>query len=210
MFPVVFKMGQPRLFFVFSQSFQTNSTIFRANQREKMSFSSSVWCQDSNPWPFENESSPITTRPGLSLLLPYMTLTCLFSSCFEPCHFSHSLFEQILFQPSTGFLVKSNGELTFKRFLVRKIAKKFPASMGLGFLLNKARAGPRCAAWFKPEVNHRSKLTKLRGFICAYHPAAPGSNPKHTIYAFFNLYYWNCIKKITKVNKKRPGLAHFF
>ena len=79
MFPVVFKMGQPRLFFVFSQSFQTNSTIFRANQREKMSFSSSVWCQDSNPWPFENESSPITTRPGLSLLLPYMTLTCLFS-----------------------------------------------------------------------------------------------------------------------------------
>ena len=26
----------------------------------------------------------------------------------------------------------------------------------------------------------------LRGFVCAHHPAAPapGSNPKHTIYAF--------------------------
>ena len=26
------------------------------------------------------------------------------------------------------------------------------------------------------------------GFVCAFHPAAPGSSPKHTIYAFFNLY----------------------
>ena len=46
-------------------------------------------------------------------------------------------------------------------------------------------------------------------FVCAYHPAAPGSNPNHTIYAFFNMYYWNCIEKITRINKKRPGLAHF-
>ena len=29
---------------------------------------------------------------------------------------------------------------------------------------------------------------QLSGFVCAYHPAAVGSNPKHTIYAFFNLY----------------------
>ena len=49
----------------------------------------------------------------------------------------------------------------------------------------------------------------LRGFVCAYHPAAPGLDPKHTIYAFFNL-YWNCNEKRTKINKKRPGLAHFF
>ena len=49
---------------------------------------------------------------------------------------------------------------------------------------------------------------KIRGFVCAYHPAAPGSNPKHTIYAFFNL-YWNCNENRTKINKKRPGLAHF-
>ena len=26
---------------------------------------------------------------------------------------------------------------------------------------------------------------------------------------FFNLYYWNCNEKRTKINKKRPGLAHF-
>ena len=27
-----------------------------------------------------------------------------------------------------------------------------------------------------------------RGFVCAYHPAAPSLNPIHTIYAFYNLY----------------------
>ena len=27
----------------------------------------------------------------------------------------------------------------------------------------------------------------LSGFVCTFHPAAPGSNPKHTIYAFINL-----------------------
>ena len=32
-------------------------------------------------------------------------------------------------------------------------------------------------------------ITKLVAPVCAYHPAAPGSNPKHTIYTFFNLYY---------------------
>ena len=47
----------------------------------------------------------------------------------------------------------------------------------------------------------------LRGYVCVYHPAAAGSNPKHTIYAFFNLYYWNCIEEIMKINKKRQGLA---
>ena len=55
------------------------------------------------------------------------------------------------------------------------------------------------------------KCHKSRGFFrdsvtfsCAYHPAAPGSNPNHTIYTFFNLYYWNCNEKRTKINKKRP------
>ena len=28
---------------------------------------------------------------------------------------------------------------------------------------------------------------KLSGFICDFHPAALGSSPKHTIYAFTNL-----------------------
>ena len=54
------------------------------------------------------------------------------------------------------------------------------------------------------------KCKKNSGFVCVYHPAAPCSNPKHTIYAFFNLYYWNWNEKRTKINKKRPGLAHFF
>ena len=26
----------------------------------------------------------------------------------------------------------------------------------------------------------------LSGFVCAYHPATPGSSPKHTIYAFYS------------------------
>ena len=41
---------------------------------------SSIWCQDSNPRPFEHESSPITTRPGLrqGIKLYYMFTPCLF------------------------------------------------------------------------------------------------------------------------------------
>ena len=40
--------------------------------------------------------------------------------------------------------------------------------------------------------------------------SGPGfESPKHTIYAYFNL-YWNCNEKRTKINKKRPGLARFF
>ena len=85
-------------------------------------------------------------------------------------------------------------------------------------------AGPQFAKWIRSGVvnnfiDHLFTVhfiyciekteTKLCGFICAYHPAALGSNPKHTIYTFFNLYYWNCDEKRTKINKKRPGLAHF-
>ena len=36
---------------------------------------------------------------------------------------------------------------------------------------------------------HRGQPPQLHGFVCAYNPAVLGSNPKHTIYAFFNLYY---------------------
>ena len=32
--------------------------------------------------------------------------------------------------------------------------------------------------------NVEHKIQKLHGFICTYHLAAEGSNPKHTIYAF--------------------------
>ena len=43
---------------------------------------------------------------------------------------------------------------------------------------------------------------QLRGFVCACHPAATGSNPMHTIYAFFNLYYWSCNEKRMKKQKR--------
>ena len=59
------KWANPGLFFIYFRSFQTNNTIFTANQCEKMSCPSSIRCQDSNPQPFEHESPPITTRPGL-------------------------------------------------------------------------------------------------------------------------------------------------
>ena len=34
-------------------------------------------------------------------------------------------------------------------------------------------------------------LPQLSGFVCTFHAAALGSNPKHTIYAFLKLYL-NC------------------
>ena len=58
---------------------------------------------------------------------------------------------------------------------------------------------------------------QLSGFICTFHPAAPGSSPKHTIYAFsfyiVQIVYichsnWNV--KRTKSSKKRPGMAQFY
>ena len=48
-------------------------------------------------------------------------------------------------------------------------------------------------------------------FLYTYHPAGPGLSPKHTIYAFIiysqHLCYIFLVKR-TKINKKRPGLAH--
>ena len=61
--------GQPRPLFACFRSFQTYNTIFTTNQCEKMSkCPSSIWHQDSNPQPFEHESSTITTMQGLSML----------------------------------------------------------------------------------------------------------------------------------------------
>ena len=39
---------------------------------------------------------------------------------------------------------------------------------------------------------------QLRGFVCTYHPAAPGSNPKHTIYAFSI-----CIEVVTRKGRNK-------
>ena len=56
------KWANPGLFFVSFRSFWTNITIFTTNICEKCP--SSKWCRDSNSWPLECESLPITTRPG--------------------------------------------------------------------------------------------------------------------------------------------------
>ena len=54
----------PVSFIIYFWSFQTNTiTIFTNNLCEKCP--SSIWCWDLNPQPWEYESPPITTRPGL-------------------------------------------------------------------------------------------------------------------------------------------------
>ena len=54
----------PASFIVDFRSFQTNIIKkFTTNISEKCP--SSIRCRDSNPWPPEHESPPITTRPGL-------------------------------------------------------------------------------------------------------------------------------------------------
>ena len=68
-------MGQPwPLFLSYLRSFQSNDTIFTANQCEKMSCPSSIQLEDLNPLPLEHESPPITTRPGTRPVAPYFAL----------------------------------------------------------------------------------------------------------------------------------------
>ena len=58
------KMGHPRPLFRLFLSFQTNNTIIRTNKCEKV-MTTSLRRRDSNTWPSEHESPPITTKPGL-------------------------------------------------------------------------------------------------------------------------------------------------
>ena len=57
------KKGYPRPLFRLFSSFQTNITNLTTDISEKCP--SSIWCRDSNPQPSEQESPPLTTRPGL-------------------------------------------------------------------------------------------------------------------------------------------------
>ena len=50
------------------------------------------------------------------------------------------------------------------------------------------------------EFVFKNLSLKLSEFVCAFHRAAPGLNPKHTIYAFINL---NLNIEKTKINRKR-------
>ena len=45
-------------------------------------------------------------------------------------------------------------------------------------------------------------------FRLHYQSCGHSLKPKHTIYAFFNLQYWNFNENMTKINKKMPGSAH--
>ena len=55
------KMGQTRSLFLLFLVFSKKQYNFYNNSM----CPSSIWHRDSNPQPFEHESSPITTRPGL-------------------------------------------------------------------------------------------------------------------------------------------------
>ena len=59
------KLGQPRslLSFLFSRFKQTSLQMLQQINMKKCPSSIQGW--DSNPWPSEHESPPITTRPGL-------------------------------------------------------------------------------------------------------------------------------------------------
>ena len=59
------KWAKPGLFFVYFQSFSNKQYNFYNKSMWKMSCPSSIRRLDSNPWPLECESPPITTRPGL-------------------------------------------------------------------------------------------------------------------------------------------------
>ena len=60
-----FNMGRPRPLFRLFSVFSNKQNKYYNKSMWKMSFSSSVRHQDSNPRPFKHELSPITTRPGL-------------------------------------------------------------------------------------------------------------------------------------------------
>ena len=45
----------------------------------------------------------------------------------------------------------------------------------------------------------------LSGFVCAYQPAAPGSSPKHTIYAFIFVVEFVLL---LSCEKQKKGMAH--
>ena len=77
-------MGQPRPPLHLFVSFQTHITIFSTN-RYVRKCPSSIQCRDSNTWPLEHESPPLTTRPGLSPM-------CLFFFSSPTLHFWKILF----------------------------------------------------------------------------------------------------------------------
>ena len=44
---------------------------------------------------------------------------------------------------------------------------------------------------FLLKLIEHSGPSQLSGSVCTYHPSAPGSNPEHNFYAFFDLFRWS-------------------
>ena len=121
-------MANPGNFFVF----QTNTTIFSANQCEKCQFPSNIWCRDSNLRPLEHELSPITSRAGL-LYFCQSSLTTYFASKAEIFHhiwtklflkksvFGH-FWTKLFFSPKIWFLRRNS--FTLRLFSAKFLRKK--------------------------------------------------------------------------------------
>ena len=80
---ILFLMGHPDLFlFIFGLFKQTNKAFFTTNQCWK-----SIRCRELNPWPLDHESSPKTTRQGITpvILLIFCTPTRSFKQS-KICH----------------------------------------------------------------------------------------------------------------------------
>ena len=64
--------------------------------------------------------------------------------------------------------------------------------------IRQVKKANRCVSTIRlvDQISNNQRLMgvppQLSEFVCAFHPATPGSNPKHTIYAFINLNL-NCI-----------------
>ena len=108
-----FKKGPiPASFLFIFGLFKQYSTT---KQCEKMPSPSSIRRQDSNSWPLELESSPITTRPSLKPVLASfwfdyrLHMSSSLPKCFEKktCNASHSTLKRLSSQPSIHCLYLS-------------------------------------------------------------------------------------------------------
>ena len=94
----------------------------------------------------------------------------------------------------------------WKMFIQYKVLGFKPTTFRIWFSSHKHLTRSQKYLWVKCQCG----VAAIAPWFCLRLPSCgPGSNPMHTIYAFFNL-YWNCNEKRTKINKKRPGLARFF
>ena len=101
--------------------------------------------------------------------------------------------------------------LTFTKVLIIPLPKQLTEKVK--FLSQRHQS--HCEPIYFLECNNVVDGGSLQpsGFVYAYHSAVPGSNPKFTIYTssiysqIFNHICQSVVKR-TKINRKRPSLAH--